>query len=220
MFSYYGTKTKIVKKYPKPSFDSIIEPFAGAAQYSLLYFEKDVTLYETYERVYNVWRFLQQSSPQDILSLPDIEPKKQMRHEYLSEPENDFISFCGNRGTPTPHKTAGSYANIDKWWVTRRKWVSENLYRIKHWNIILGDGMSAENRTATWFVDPPYQFGGERYVHSKVDFQLLGKWCNERRGEVIVCENEKATWMNFVPLTTQYSQKKKTYEVIYHRVDI
>ena len=29
MFSYYGSKSKIVHLYPTPKFDKIIEPFAG-----------------------------------------------------------------------------------------------------------------------------------------------------------------------------------------------
>jgi len=37
MFSYYGSKKKIVKYYPEPVHDVIIEPFAGAAWYSLEY---------------------------------------------------------------------------------------------------------------------------------------------------------------------------------------
>jgi site-specific DNA-adenine methylase len=36
MFSYYGSKSKIVKYYPCPAHDKIIEPFAGSARYSLL----------------------------------------------------------------------------------------------------------------------------------------------------------------------------------------
>lgn len=35
MWTYYGTKKRIAKNYPAPIYDTIIEPFAGAAQYSL-----------------------------------------------------------------------------------------------------------------------------------------------------------------------------------------
>jgi site-specific DNA-adenine methylase len=35
MWSYYGGKSKIVQYYPDPKYDTIIEPFAGSAQYSL-----------------------------------------------------------------------------------------------------------------------------------------------------------------------------------------
>lgn len=37
MFSYYGSKSKIVDLYQPPKFDKIIEPFAGSARYSLKY---------------------------------------------------------------------------------------------------------------------------------------------------------------------------------------
>ncbi len=45
MFSYYGSKSKIVKHYPPPEYDTIIEPFAGSARYALMYYNKNVTAY-------------------------------------------------------------------------------------------------------------------------------------------------------------------------------
>jgi site-specific DNA-adenine methylase len=33
MFSYYGSKSKIIDHYPAPKFNKIIEPFAGSARY-------------------------------------------------------------------------------------------------------------------------------------------------------------------------------------------
>lgn len=44
MFSYYGSKSKVVDLYPSPKFGKIIEPFAGSARYSLKYFDRDVLL--------------------------------------------------------------------------------------------------------------------------------------------------------------------------------
>ena len=46
MFSYYGSKNKIAKLYPLPKYDLIIEPFAGAAWYSVLHRYKNVLLNE------------------------------------------------------------------------------------------------------------------------------------------------------------------------------
>lgn len=37
MWSYYGSKTKLVDLYPPPKTDKIIEPFCGSAKYSLKY---------------------------------------------------------------------------------------------------------------------------------------------------------------------------------------
>ena len=42
MFYYYGRKQKIFGKYPKPQFDTIIEPFAGSAAYSMNYYKKNI----------------------------------------------------------------------------------------------------------------------------------------------------------------------------------
>lgn len=217
MFSYYGSKIRIAKKYPAPLCDCIIEPFAGSAQYSLIHFEKNVILYEKYERLYNVWKYLQSASKDDILALPSIKKKGNMRHAYLSEAENDLICFCGNRGTPKPHSTAGNYSNTETWWESRKKWIADNLYRIHHWEIILGDGMDAENRLATWFIDPPYQHGGWRYVHGEIDYTKLRDWALSREGQVIVCEDSRADWMDFVPVSKQYAQRGYKNEVMYYR---
>lgn len=46
MFSYYGSKSKLVNLYPEPLHDTIIEPFAGSARYSLKYWDKDIYLIE------------------------------------------------------------------------------------------------------------------------------------------------------------------------------
>ena len=35
MFYYYGRKKQIAKYYPEPKYDTIVEPFAGSAAYSL-----------------------------------------------------------------------------------------------------------------------------------------------------------------------------------------
>ena len=72
MWGYYGSKSKIVNYYPKPIYDTIIEPFAGTAQYSLKYFDKDVILVDKYDVIVRLWKWLQQCSPKDILSLPRL----------------------------------------------------------------------------------------------------------------------------------------------------
>jgi len=47
MFSYYGSKSKLAQHYPTPKYDTIVEPFAGAAGYSLYgdNWKKNVLLY-------------------------------------------------------------------------------------------------------------------------------------------------------------------------------
>ena len=52
VFYYYGRKKQIVSYYPSPNFDTIIEPFAGSAAYSLngYNWKKNVILVEKDER--------------------------------------------------------------------------------------------------------------------------------------------------------------------------
>ena len=73
MWSYYGSKSKVVHRYPAPKFDKIIEPFAGSARYALRYFDRDVLLVDKYDVIVKIWQWLQQASEKDIMSLPRIE---------------------------------------------------------------------------------------------------------------------------------------------------
>jgi hypothetical protein len=45
----------------------------------------------------------------------------------------------------------------------------------------------------------------------------LAEWCKSREGQVIICENSKATWMDFQPLRELSGQRHKTLEVIWTR---
>jgi len=78
MWSYYGSKSKVVDLYPTPKFDKIIEPFAGSARYSLKWFDRDILLVDKYDVVVNLWRWLQQCSENDILKLPELERGKSL----------------------------------------------------------------------------------------------------------------------------------------------
>ena len=45
-WAYYGGKWRAAPRYPRPMHDTIIEPFAGAAGYSLRYPDRNVVLVE------------------------------------------------------------------------------------------------------------------------------------------------------------------------------
>lgn len=92
--------------------------------------------------------------------------------------------------------------------------IAKNLFKIRHWNILHGSYSEIENQEATWFIDPPYQFGGQSYVHNKIDFSDLGPWIKNRNGQVIACENTKATWLDFSPMVSQKGTKRRTTEAI------
>jgi site-specific DNA-adenine methylase len=217
MVSYYGSKSKIVKLYLPPTKDVIIEPFAGTARYSLMYWEKDVRLYDLNPNVIKMWNYLQSASEQDILSLPKLKIGDDLRNFDLSEGERCFLGFCVNEGSANPRNVLTKWAgdSLD----FKIKKTIEKLNQIKHWDIKLRSYESIENIDATWFIDPPYFKGGEHYPFSNknLDFNQLGQWCKERKGEVIVCENDNADWLPFQHLKEHWGGKKKSNEVVFYQ---
>ena len=224
MFSYYGSKSKIVDYYPPPKHKRIIEPFAGSARYSLKYWEKDILLVDKYEIIVKLWKWLQQCSKTDILNLPNIEKGTDIRTIGLSEDERILIGFCINGGSVEPKNIATDNIkrNFNSWNKDKIR-IAKNLHKIKHWEIKQCSYEEIENQTATWFIDPPYQNGGEHYKESatNIDFYKLGNWCKSRNGQIIVCENTKADWLNFKPMKKMQGSIHKTTEAIWsnHRTD-
>ncbi len=224
MWSYYGSKSKIVKKYPAPTKDKIREPFCGSARYSLLYFEKDIELIDKYPVIITVWKYLQQCSPKDILALPKLQGGDNLDNFNLSKEEKLLMGFMVQQGVNAPRKTVSKVFGNGKMalLIERDKQrIADNLYKIKHWKITLGDYQHLDNVECTWFIDPPYQHGGE-YYHSSVnnshiDFEKLGQWCKTRNGQIIVCENNKADWLNFKYLSDLSGSKNRTKEVIWYK---
>jgi len=219
MWSYYGAKTNIVKAYPKPKYDAIREPFAGTARYSLQYFEHDITLVDKYEVIVKIWKWLQLCSPGDILKLPRPKSGDNINHfNYDCEEARLLMGFVSVNGSisPTHHATVRPRHRSNEIG-PKLKRISENLFKIKHWKIIHGSYEDIPNEPATWFIDPPYQFGGHYYIHSskKIDFNNLAKWCKDREGQVIVCEGGKADWLPFKPFTHQNVLSGKNNECIW-----
>jgi len=201
MFSYYGSKSKIVDYYPPPKHGRIIEPFAGSARYSLKHFDNDVLLVDKYEVVIRIWKWLQQCSKQDILNLPKFETGIDLRECNLSEDELLFLGMCAGIASTQPRFKISPYAGEQNGRKNRFKRIADSLFKIKHWDIRLGSYEDLPNEKATWFIDPPYQFGGHAYIENKIDFDFLAAWVKERQGQVIVCENTKATWLPFKAVT-------------------
>lgn len=203
MWSYYGRKSKIIDKYPNPQFDIIIEPFAGTAVYSLHKdnWKKQVILIDKYDVIINLWHYLQQAKPDDILKLPELKYGDNLdNYNQLCKEEKYLIGFCINGGSANPKKKVQKYST---WNEKTKYYIASNLHKIKHWDIRLGDYDEFEDinyLTATWFIDPPYQYGGKYYKYQISDYNKLAEYCKSRKGQVIVCENTKANWLDFKPL--------------------
>jgi 16S rRNA G966 N2-methylase RsmD len=216
MWSYYGNKCKVINYYPAPLQDIIIEPFAGSARYSLKYWEKDVLLIDKYEVVVRIWKWLQQCSANDILSLPTLKAGDKIdRNEYDCIEQAWFMGFLISAATRNPKLTVSPFGA--KQMESEKRRMAADIHKIKHWSIIEGDYKDVINSKATWFIDPPYQYGGEHYVKSNkhINYTHLAEWCRSRDGQVIVCENTKADWLHFQPMKQMQGAKHKTIEAIW-----
>jgi site-specific DNA-adenine methylase len=214
LFSYYGSKSKLVSFYPPPRYDTIIEPFAGSAAYALSgdNWQKNVILYDTNPKVAAVWDYLIHATEADIAALPDVRPGQKVTDFNLTEAERWLVGFNINRGSSMPKITASRRSNG----LTYKKYISENLYKVKHWKIFGTSYELCPNQEATWFVDPPYQKAGKYYFgFTQMNFEFLRGWCQERRGQVIVCENQGADWLPFRPMTIFWGSTKSQVEMIY-----
>jgi 16S rRNA G966 N2-methylase RsmD len=213
MFSYYGSKSKIVHLYPAPKHSLIIEPFAGSARYALKYFERDVILIDKYTVIIDVWKYLQSASEKDILGLPELKRGESVEDYNLTQVEKAFLGFLVCMGLESPRKRVG-FGNLKR----DLKRVSRQLFKIRHWKLIHGE-YDCVDTTATWFIDPPYFKGGEHYVHStkQINFNKVSEFARTRKGQVIVCENSSADWMPFIKLIklTPRLNRKQTTEVFW-----
>ena len=218
MFSYYGSKSKVIDYYPAPLKGKIIEPFAGSARYSLKYFDREVTISDKYKVIYDIWVWLQAASEKDVLSLPFIPAGGRInRAELDTDAQYELLRFMYQQGTPGGNKT---YEWGCRRFLQNRRDIADNLFKIRHWKILNEDFTNLPNEEATWFIDPPYFQGGNRYKHSNknLDYEKLSAYSKERDGQVIVCENSNASWMEFDPLCDLVGIRKKSTECMWTNI--
>jgi len=216
MFYYYGRKKQLARYYPEPNYQTIIEPFAGSAAYSLFgdNWKKDVILIEKDKRIFDIWDWLiNEATVAEISKLPTLE---------VGEKSSEFLHIIH-----AATKMAFKYKTIKTTPVLARNWeislrvMQENLHKVKHWKIYNKDYQEFENIEATWFIDPPYKGEpGLGYGHSSkhINYDELSKWALSRKGEIICCEGVNGDYLPFVSLKELSGVAgKSSPEKIYYR---
>jgi len=69
-FTMFGAKWRAAPRYPKPQYSTIVEPFAGAAGYSVRYADRNIRLYELNPAFYGVWHYLIHVRPSEVMRIP------------------------------------------------------------------------------------------------------------------------------------------------------
>jgi len=217
MWSYYGGKGRIVKLYPKPEYEKIIEPFAGSAKYALKYWDRDVTLVDKYDVVIDIWKWLRLCSKDDIKRFPMLKKGDHIDNVKWDCREMKLLAgFIYGYGRRSP-QSSNSCKDHEFNKVIER--IANNVDKIRHWKFVNVSYESLPNYKATWFIDPPYQDRGIRYVcnSKQIDYEQLSDWCMSRYGQVIVCEASGANWLPFEPLCESVSSRCSKYtEVMFH----
>lgn len=210
---YYGGKYRAAPRYPAPLHRTIIEPFAGAAGYSLRYPDRQIILVEKYPIVAEMWRYLVTVSADEVRRVPVVEHVDALP-TWVPAGARSLVGFSMNDANVSPRRqlSAGRKRSrengrkFEGWCEARRERVASQVDLIRHWQIIEGEYHLAPNIEATWFIDPPYNNrAGKYYVHSQIDYAALSTWCRDRRGQTIVCEHVGADWLPFRPFALQRS---------------
>jgi len=229
-FSFYGGKSKISHLYSKPKYDIIIEPFAGSAAYAFRHWEHEVVINDLNSSVIEIWKFLLSPDAADLVEkyVPEIVEAGQLISD-MNLPNKGLellLRSEANRGTQGTKYTVNQITSMAAiCWNARlkKKLIKEVIPKVRHWKLIEGHYLDLFNQLATWFIDPPYSNqAGSKYKINAVNFTELSIWCQNRLGQVIVCENAGANWLPFDSLCERRGvksryQRSKAVEVVWEK---
>lgn len=213
-FAYYGAKHGLARRYPAPAHDTIVEPFAGSAGYSVFHAARvdRVMLFDADAAVVALWHRVLAMTTEDLDAIDDA-----IHAERTTDP-----ILGGMAGSSTLHATLGGTSRqitprMRTDWPKVRRRFERTMPHLHKFSITHGTYDTAPDIEATWHIDPPYQpillnsnrtlndQAGNAYRHGAdgIDYDALGEWCRTRRGLVMVCEQSPAAWLPFFPLAHQ-----------------
>lgn len=233
MFYYYGGKARIAGRYPAPEYPTVIEPFAGAAGYSMHHLRKGnierAILIEKDPRVVELWQRLLSMTPEEVLAIPIPDVGSETSDFF-------YMTTATSNGVAVSRRMTVTKRMPELVEMMRRRVAGLLPFVQGRVEVIHGDYRQVDAEEATWFIDPPYQphidkatsantrcAQGLGYAKgcdaSCLDFTSLARWCRNRPGQVLVVEQEGADWLPFVRvLAGGYdSQGRRKPEVLWTR---
>ena len=205
MFSYFGSKWMLAKKYGQPKYNVVIEPFAGSAAYSLYWNVSRAILFDKNEQIIGIWNYLIHTTESEIQNLPiDFEHVDDLK---IVQEAKWLIGYWIKKASVTAGKSRTAWArqyrhsgDCKVWSEQSRQRIASQLKHIRKWSAKMGDYKESPDIEATWFIDPPYEKAGKNYLHNQINYEDLSLFCRQRLGQIFVCENNGATWLPFRPL--------------------
>ena len=219
LFKWFGSKWLASKHYPAPEHDTIFEPFAGSAGYSLRYHEKKVVLWDGNEQVDKLWRWLvDEASSTDVLDIPIGLPEgTDIRTFGLSYGQALLLKHWQRTNNVGDCWTISPWGNKPgQWTANTRARVAEELYAVKHWDI----SQVRPEYPGTYFIDPPYLYNYQYRFKSVFDHaELVKKIAMIPTGsQIIVCEaacqktGAVPEYLPFKPFGSRITSRRKSTE--------
>jgi hypothetical protein len=219
LFKWFGSKWQSAKHYPQPEHDTIVEPFAGGAGYSLNHAERQVVLWDEDPHVTELWKWLVlYATSSDVMDIPvglpagtDISALDLSYGQKLLLKNWQRTNNVGECWTISPWGDKPG-----QWTANTRARVAEQIHAVKHWIVV--DPMSYVSTPATWFIDPPYRYN---YRYSRklppFDYDALVSLVQtiHRDSLLIVCEalgknGERPDYLPFVESHRAVTSRRKS----------
>jgi site-specific DNA-adenine methylase len=223
LFKWFGSKWLSSKTLPAPKYDTIIEPFAGGAGYSLRHCERIVILAETDPHISALWPWLiNEATEHDVREIPlNLPEGTDIRTLGLSSGQALLLKSWQRTNNVGSCWTISPWGNKPgQWTANTRARVAEEIDAVKHWSFLNVNGCELLHRIstdpATWFIDPPYQFNYQYRNTTPIDYNALASRVRKLDGQVIVCEalcqktDARPTWLPFVDFGSRITSRRKT----------
>lgn len=220
MFKWFGSKWSGAKHYPTPIYDTIVEPFAGGAGYSLNYPEKNVVLYDSNKNVWALWEWLinyASYNPCAISEIPLHVPEgTDIRTLGLTTGQELLLKHWQRTNNVGECWTVSPWGNKPgQWTANTRARLTDQVPQIKHW-VLLPQQTTFHIQGATYFIDPPYQYNYQYGVHG-FNWKSLGESIANipKPNQVIACEarcpktGRMPDWLPFIDFRKQVTSRRK-----------
>lgn len=225
LFKWFGSKWLSSKTLPAPRFNSIVEPFAGGAGYSLRHFKCEVTICESDPHLRLLWPWLiEEAREKDIREIPlDVPEGTDIRTLGLSQGQQLLLKTWQRTNNVGNCWTISPWGNKPgQWTANTRARVAEEVSAIKHWKFARGDWEDAYAilrspglSERTWFIDPPYEFNYQYRQTPLPNYAELGRLAAALPGHTIVCEavctktGKIPTWLPFRRFGERITSRRK-----------
>lgn len=212
LFKWFGSKWQSAKRYPLPKHDTIVEPFAGGAGYSLNHCDRNIVIWEDDVNLAKLWKWIiWDSTDLAVREIPiGLPVKTDIRTLGLSPGQELLLKHWQRTNNVGDCWTISPWGDKPgQWTENTRARVADQIGAVRHWRF--EDPYRYIDLPCTWFIDGPYLFN-YRYRADLPDFNFDALSSLEqtihRESQVIVCEakcKETGTIPGYLPFVESHS---------------